>query len=51
MLHFDGQPQRAEKFFQRADELTLGDRRHLAAFIDPVPARAARAPAAGGREL
>lgn len=52
-LHFDGQPQRAQKFFQRAHQLTLGDRRHLAAFLDQpqAAAQAARAPAAGGREL
>lgn len=49
-LHFDGQWQRAGKFFQRADELTLGDRRHLAAFLDGAAPQAARAPA-GGREL
>ncbi len=50
-LHFDGQPERAQKFFERANELTLGDRRHLAAFVDGVERQAARERAALGREL
>lgn len=50
-LHFDGQPERAQKFFQRAGELTLGDRRHVAAFVAEVERQAARDQGALGREL
>lgn len=50
-LHFDGQRERAQKFFKRADELILGDRRHVAAFVDGVERQAARERGALGREL
>jgi Tfp pilus assembly protein PilF len=32
-LHFDGQPQRAQEFFQRAKKLTHGDDEHIRAFL------------------
>jgi tetratricopeptide (TPR) repeat protein len=32
-LHFNGQPQRAEKFFQRAEELAGDDSEHITAFL------------------
>jgi len=38
MLHFDGQQERAKKFFDRADKLAGGDNDHIAAFLEaPKP--------------
>lgn len=33
-LYFSGQPDRSEPFFQRAEQLTRGDKSHLRAFLD-----------------
>ena len=40
VLHFDGQQERAKKFFQRADKLAGGNDAHIQAFLNPAPARA-----------
>lgn len=39
MLHFDGQPERAKKFFQRAEQLTGDDADHIDAFLLPPTPR------------
>jgi tetratricopeptide (TPR) repeat protein len=38
ILYFDGQPDRARPFFQRAHELNVADRAHLVAFLKLMPA-------------
>ena len=35
LLHFDGQPERAKKFFERAVKLTGDDAEHIGAFLAP----------------
>jgi len=38
-LHFDGEPERAARFFTKAAELERGDAPHIDAFLHPVAAR------------
>lgn len=42
-LHFDGQQERAQKFFRRAADLTDGETSHLDAFLKPPAAPADKA--------
>ena len=38
ILYFDGQPDRAKPFFQRAHNLNPADRANIAAFLKMIPA-------------